>query len=365
MVEPSPNRNRWIIAGVIGCSALCVCAAIVAGGWYFLLGPSASPARVTPPVAQLTQIVPSPTATIVFRSDLITPTPLPTFTAVIPSPQPPAPTPRPPQPSPTPGAPRGKVVFSVERGDRPEDKFLWSMNADGTGAKQILERASSPALSPDGNQIAYYHWNDGIYVANADGSNTKKIVGETNAKSIAWSYDGKWIAFASQTTKNIDAVLPDGTGRRTIVTGGDMPTWSPDESQIALSTCRGSLCGIFRANSGGGFEPVLVTGDAGGNPVWSPDGKKILYQVEANDVKQLFVVNIDGTGRKQLAFGSAPHVDGQWSSDGNYIFYRSTEAGSWGIWRMNADGAKPIKLIGDVPPVDWPIEKLAVMTLTK
>lgn len=357
------SRNRWIIAGVVGCSALCVCAAIVAGGWYFLLGPGSSPARVTPPVAQLTS-VPSPTATIVVGPGP-TITPLPTSTAATPSPQPPTPTPRPPQPSPTSAAVRGKIAFSVERGDRPEDKFIWIMNADGSGAKQILERASSPAFSPDGNQIAYYHWNDGIYVANADGSNAKKIVGETNAKSITWSYDGKWIAFASQTTKNIDAVLPDGTGRRMIVSGGDMPTWSPDGSQIALSTCRSSLCGIFKANSGGGFEPVQVTGDTGGNPVWAPDGKKILYQVEANDIKQLFVVNIDGTGKKQLTFGSAPHVDGQWSSEGNYIFYRSTETGNWGIWRMNADGTKPVKLIDDVPPVDWPIEKLAVMTLTK
>lgn len=259
-----------------------------------------------------------------------------------------------------------RIAFSVERGARPEDKFVWLMNADGSEPKQLLTRASSPAFSPEGSLIAYYHWTDGIYVANVDGSNARKIVGETNAKYLAWSHDGKWLAFASQPSLqenapvNIDAVRPDGSGRRLIVIGGTQPTWSPDGTLIAFSSCRGADCGIFKASSLGGDGGTKIVGELASSPAWSPDGRRIVYQAEADGVKQLFTINPDGTGKKQLTSGTIPHVGAQWSPDGSTIFYRSPAGGSWGIWKMNADGSNPTKIANDVTPVDWAYERLAL-----
>jgi TolB protein len=95
-------------------------------------------------------------------------------------------------------------------------------------------------------------------------------------------------------------------------------------------------------------------------PVWSPDGKTILYQKEVGGEHQLFVINPDGTNKKPLTSGPGMHVAANWSRDGNFIFYRSTEGGAWAIWRMNADGSNRTKLLDGVPPVDWAFEKLAV-----
>ncbi len=358
------NERSWLIpVATVVVTALGICGLISIAGLYFFYGPGSVETRPQIPVA--IYLTSTKTATILPTMPLIvtnTPATLSTVTRIA------APSATRPAATATPGAVSGKIAFSIDRGERPEDKFIWLMNADGGGAKQILDRASSPAFSPDGSLIAYYHWTDGIYIANAaDGSNQRKIVGETNAKYLSWSHDGKWIAFRSQPAVNgnvyVDAVLIDGTGRRNIAVG-DSPSWSFDDRMIALQTCKATACGIHRVSSEGG-DPIPITNDAGGNPAWSPDGKKILYQLEAGDVKQLFVVNVDGTGKKQLTSGASLHVDGQWSSDGNYIFYRSTESGSWAIWRMNADGSRPVKLIEDTPPVDWPYEKLAVLTLTK
>jgi Tol biopolymer transport system component len=259
-----------------------------------------------------------------------------------------------------------RVAFSIERGAGPEDKSVWIANADGSDAKQLLAQASSPVFSPDGSMIAYYHWNDGIYVANSDGSNAHKILGESNAKYLAWSHDGRWLAFASQPSLkegspvNIDAVRVDGGGRRPIVSGGTQPSWSPDDTMIAFATCRGADCGIFKASSNGGDAGTKVIGELGSNPAWSPDGGKILYQADADGVKQLFVVNADGSGKKQLSTGTVPHVGAQWSFDGTTIFYRAPEGGSWGIWKMNADGTNPAKIVNDVMPVEWAYERLAL-----
>ena len=225
------------------------------------------------------------------------------------------------------------------------------------------KRQTSPTFSPDGTKIAYYSIRDGIFVANADGTDQRRILGDTYTWSIEWSHDGRWIALSSapggQGNILIDVVLPDGTalkdpaGRRN-VTIGESPSWSPDDTQIVFHTCRGSTCGIYRSSSAPGSEARPIIGDDGGLPAWSPDGKRVVYQKEQDGQKQLFVMNIDGTGKKQLTSGAALHVGAEWSKDGNYIYYRSPEGGAWGIWRMRSDGSNPVKLLDNVPPFNWP-----------
>jgi TolB protein len=164
---------------------------------------------------------------------------------------------------------------------------------------------------------------------------------------------------------NIDVVPPDGAAlkdagaRRTIVVGIGS-SWSPDDTQLVFNTCRGSTCGIYRSLAAPGSEAVLVVGDNGAAPVWSPDGTQIVYQAEVDGNKQLFLINPDGSGKKQLTSGAAVHVSAAWSPDGAYIYHRSPQGGTWGIWRMNADGSNSVKLIDNVPPVDWAFERLAV-----
>ena len=194
----------------------------------------------------------------------------------------------------------------------------------------------------------------------------KKIVGDTfsggNYGSGDWSHNGRWIAFTRQPGGRgnivVDVVAPDGTGQRTVAIG-ESPSWSPDDTMLAFHTCRNNTCGIYKGSINGG-DAIPIVGDDGGLPDWSPDGKRIVYQKEVDGQKQLFLINPDGSGKKQLTSGAAMHVDAAWSPDGAYIYYRATEGGSWGIYRMNADGTNPIKLLDNVPPVNWPYERLSV-----
>lgn len=374
-----PNRTPWIIVGVLGCLVLCLLGVVaVLGiglvGGYFTSQP-ATPVVVLPTPPPPIQ----PTATQVMRPPasptVLPPSPPPPMSPgappILPSPTVPvviaSPT-IPIVPSPTltrpPVAPLSqvKLAFTVRRGDRPEDHYIWMMNGDGSNARQVLQRASEPTFSPDGKKIAYYLWTDGIFVANADGTEPKKIVGEANSGFPAWSHDGKWIAFSVRPGRSgniaTDAVAPDGTGRRSIGIGW-CPAWSPDDKLIVFQTCRGAQCGIFRVSSAGG-DAVPISLDDGGLAVWSPDGKRILYQRDVDSVKQLFVMNADGSDKRQLTRGPALHVSGNWSPDGNFIFYRSPEGGQWGIWRMNADGSNPVKIANDMPPGEWAYDRIAV-----
>ncbi len=379
-MTPKPNRTPWIIAGVLGCLVICLAVAVLGVGGYALFGQSKPVVQTGPTVAAVTlptvqsNLVPTqapplaqPTSASAGQSVVppLAPTQAsagqPTVPPLAPTQAPTVAQPTTP-PTATAAAPTGRLAFTVRRGDRPEDNYIWMMNADGSNAKQILAKASEPTFNPDGSKIAYYGWTDGIWVANADGTNPKKVLGESSSGYLSWSHDGRWIAFSVRPgySGNIatDAIAPDGTGRRPVVVGWS-PSWSPDDTQLVFQTCRGANCGIFKAPSAGGDAVPIITDD-GGLPSYSPDGSKIVYQKDVDGQKQLFLINADGSGKKQLTQGTSLHVDAAWSPNGNFIFYRSPEGGVWGIWRMNVDGSNPVKLASDMPPGDWPYDRIAV-----
>jgi Tol biopolymer transport system component len=89
---------------------------------------------------------------------------------------------------------------------------------------------------------------------------------------------------------------------------------------------------------GSGQRPV---GDAPGqvyNPVWSPDGRKIaFYATDDDGSDHVYVMNADGTERRQLATGVWP----SWSPEGTQIIY----GGSDGLYLVRGDGTNPQRLI--------------------
>ncbi|MEA5046306.1 MAG: S9 family peptidase [Petrimonas sp.] len=85
----------------------------------------------------------------------------------------------------------------------------------------------------------------------------------------------------------------------------------------------------------------------------SPDKSKILYQVTYVDIKQnktnpeLFVMNADGSDKKQLTVTNARESNPQWISGGEKIAFLSDESGTSQIWIMNSNGSG-MKKITDV-----------------
>jgi TolB protein len=63
----------------------------------------------------------------------------------------------------------------------------------------------------------------------------------------------------------------------------------------------------------------------------------------------VYTINPDGTGRRQLTHVAAAHAAGapDWSQDGTKIVYESDQSGDYRIWAMNADGSGKTRLTGD------------------
>ncbi len=278
--------------------------------------------------------------------------------------------------APPPGALTGRVAYSVRfPGVDFVHRQVWVMNADGSGAHQILERARWPAFSPDGTRLAYYELDTGLHLADANGGGGKAVVSGAVC-CYSWSPDSQWIAYTDSIRQNqptgpikkikVDTAFNATQNISDLGVQGVAPAFSPDGKQIAYGGCLtgSSTCGIF-VISASGSGPRVVTSDYGGNPHWSPRGDKIVYHAGVGDGRvQVFVVNADGSGKKQLT-SSVKGNDGQpiWSRDGTRIFYRSDQDGTeWAVYVMNADGSGKKKLVvsGPADPDFWGWDSLSV-----
>jgi WD40 repeat protein len=125
---------------------------------------------------------------------------------------------------------------------------LWKVGADGTGVQRLptVATAENASWSPDGTRIAFDD-NRNVWVMNADGSGATRITDACPAGSACdytewmmfptWSPDGTQIAYGS--AREIVIAHPDGTAAlhvpiKAVVAGS--ARWSPDGSQLLFGT---------------------------------------------------------------------------------------------------------------------------------
>ena len=197
--------------------------------------------------------------------------------------------------------------------------------------------------SPDGSLIAFDSDREGeraVYVANADGTDVRRISGDGFAAVPSWSPDGRTLAYVRAEegrpavwnlwTTNLDS------GATTRVTSHRVgqpwgASWFPDGRRLAYShetrlVVRDLATGRERAYS----SPVK--GRLVRTPAVSPDGRRIIFQVRRDGTWLLDLS--DGAMRKVLSDPSAEEYT--WSPDGRRVAYHSRRSGSWGVWVMAA-----------------------------
>ncbi|MEA2332766.1 MAG: eukaryotic-like serine/threonine-protein kinase [Thermoleophilaceae bacterium] len=103
----------------------------------------------------------------------------------------------------------------------------------------------------------------------------------------------------------------------------DAPAWSPDGTRLAFTVIRGSTPQLWVVNAdGSGLREV--PGAHGYSPAWSPSGERLVFSVDAPDAREchfrdLYTVAADGTG---LALLVRRGDDPDWSSRGEIAYER-------------------------------------------
>jgi eukaryotic-like serine/threonine-protein kinase len=135
------------------------------------------------------------------------------------------------------------------------------------------------------------------------------------------------------------------------------PLWSPDGSRIVFSSDRDGPINLYqRAVGGAGGDDPLLKSDNRKVPYdWSADGRFILYvEQDPKTGPDLWVLPLSGE-QKPVPFLRTDFFEqlGQFSPDGRWIAYASNESGRWEVYvRSFPDhgGKWPVSTNGGVQP---------------
>lgn len=165
-----------------------------------------------------------------------------------------------------------------------------------------------------------------------------------------WTPDGKRLLFNQE--GSIYSIPVDGGTREKLNTG-----FADRNNNDHLISFDGKMLGISHQRSGlpGGGSTVYYLPLTGGNPVlvtdstpsylhgWSPNNKEVVYtaqRISKEPAYNIYKKRIDGGAEVQLTFNKSGLADGpEYSPDGKYIYFNSTQTGTMQIWRMKPDGS--------------------------
>jgi len=262
-------------------------------------------------------------------------------------------------------APRGqRIAFFSNRGGT-EDLFV--INADGTGEKQLThtpENETGLQWGAGGRQIVFSVFTNDIshlYAIDPDGKNRREI-GSIPGRGPMLSPDGKRVVYMAGTwtaTRLMVSAL-DGSNARQINDGTTIAWnnhWSPDGKRIAFtgrSDPKGELA-VFVMNADGSERRQLthLAAEEGGAqwPVWSPNGRHLAIQVNSRLQKgtaHIWIVDVATGAARKLAGHSQPYLDEtpSWFADSKRVAFQSNRTGRMEAWVMNADGSGQRQVTG-------------------
>jgi len=197
----------------------------------------------------------------------------------------------------------------------------------------------------------------GIATMEADGSNRQVLV-SGNYFVPQWTPDGRFIVFLSSDSYAAWAVAATG-GPVTRLAADVAGQISPDGTRVtrgagAPGSTPAPLVVQPVAESGSGLVangPASPLGVSGFHPLWSPDGRRVVYATEFGPKSDLAVVDADGTNPRDL-LASAPVgalllSPPGFSADGSTVSFIGTDNRAYFI---DADGRNLRPALPDVVP---------------
>ena len=213
--------------------------------------------------------------------------------------------------------------------------------------------------APNGNRIAY-HYREGcsggtscdkpysIWLSMTNGLHKEKITDDEGSdRHPTWSPDASQIAFHSDrgsdsNTNSIWIMNNDGSEMENTGAEGYQPAWSPNGDEIAYVNDGD----IYVMNLNGNTERIFHTvNQFASSPAWSPDGTKITFDLNDWDISEthIWVMESDGSRPTQLTERSlsATNRSPAWEPSGRGILFSSRPAAVDRLRIIDLDGNNP------------------------
>lgn len=248
-------------------------------------------------------------------------------------PFPPAPVvpvvPTPPAPNPDANLP-GRIVYtSVQTRGELQVYTVATRDNWGLGVNGV-----NPKFSPDGTLIAFQGGGHGVAVMKSNGTEVRTL--RSRGGTPSFDPTGTVIAFGDRET-GVWKINVDGTGLTSLTNdGGFQPAWSPDGKRIVYSVTVGTTQQLFIMNADGSDRRQALTSNAIVDLVWRP-GPKILFGVLVEPLNyELHSYDPDDpSSLVRLTTRADNDFEPSWSPDGKNISWSNIDSG---LWIMNADG---------------------------
>ena len=243
------------------------------------------------------------------------------------------------------------------------------------GSGHTAEYNVSPAVSPDGRLVAFYSSRNltGIDLFVADAI-TGKVKGKLAGPGVAthfdalsflysagtWSPDAKLFAFVTyadgdneinlldvRSHKVKRRIKPRDIGAVTTV------AWSPDGRYLAFSGMKGGLSDLYLIDlTTGAIRQLTNDRFADLQPAWSPDGRTLAFVTDrasgpdtagvGSDFERLRFARLrlatldvaSGQVRVLRGLPNAKHINPQYSSDGQSLYFASDHGGFTDVYRL-------------------------------
>lgn len=186
---------------------------------------------------------------------------------------------------------------------------------DRSASYRVPDPAAIPHVSPDGNWVVFWrpiyetdNWE--LIVQETQKPETQRLLGTFigPVSGLSWSADNDHIVFSSHFNF-------------------ERPEFCHCDEEIYL---------ISRTT--GQKKRLTINANFDTDPVFSPDGKQIVYTSALDNYDRLYIMDV-ATGRGRVL---TPHLYGytpQWSPDGQWIAFKTTSYDTNGdIWIIRPDG---------------------------
>jgi DNA-binding winged helix-turn-helix (wHTH) protein/Tol biopolymer transport system component len=265
---------------------------------------------------------------------------------------------------------------------------LWEISALGGSARKLIDDGRSPAVSPDGREIAFIagkKLREQLWLVGADGALPRMLVGHEGDLfgGVAWSPNGTSIAYTRAEVGYghgakgvIEIVGVNGQHAGSVVL--------PVTSALSLAGLDGPLCwapdgrlifSLFEQRprqldsnlwwtaldrqTNAILPPARLTNDRGVviNISVSADGKRIVY-LKGVPQPDVYVAQLEGSGilaePQRLTLDDRQDLPFDWTSDSKEVLYMSDRTGTFNIYKQAMNQPVPDVLVGGNEPVAQP-----------